>query len=93
MENVTLKINGQDVTVPANYPLLHQNGCMFWIQRDLSYLATEGRPLSENGKLHAMYEVRNPLYTAFSDHSIINDATPEDVVQKLLSIYTEDNLS
>lgn len=85
-----ISTGGGCVTVPQNYPLLHQNGRIFWIQRDISLLPTEGRPLSQINSLEAMYEVRRPLYSAFSDESVKNDGTPEMVANRILSIITED---
>lgn len=80
---------GGCVTVPENYPLLHQNGNIFWIQRELSQLATDGRPLSERNKLGQMYKVREPLYREFSDFTVMNDGKPETAAEQILSILTE----
>ena len=68
---------GGCVTRPENYPLLHQNGSLFWLQRDLHLLPTEGRPLSQVTKMEDMYRLRKPLYETFADHSIENNHTPE----------------
>ena len=45
---------GGCVTWKENYYSLHQNGTMFWLQRDIGNLPTEGRPLSQSGKLEEM---------------------------------------
>ena len=45
---------GGCVTKARNYPLLHQNGTLFWIQRDLDILPTDGRPLSQINRLTEM---------------------------------------
>lgn len=75
---------GGCVTKERNYPLLHQNGEIFWIRRDLSELPTDGRPLSQQGKLSEMYRIREPMYDAFKDRVIDNDGTPEDAVNRIL---------
>lgn len=75
---------GGCVTKERNYPLLHQNGEIFWIRRDLSELPTDGRPLSQQGKLSEMYRIREPMYNAFKDRVIDNDGTPEDAVNRIL---------
>lgn len=75
---------GGCVTRPENYPLLHQNGTLIWIQRDLDSLPTEGRPLSQQQRLAEMYRVRKPLYEAFADFTIVNDRTPEDAAAEIV---------
>lgn len=82
---LVIATGGGCVTRQENYPLLHQNGTIIWLQRDLSQLPTDGRPLSQKGKLEAMYQVRRPLYEAFSDVTVINDNAEETVADAVLS--------
>lgn len=77
---------GGCVTQLRNYPFLHQNGQIVWLQRDLSKLPTEGRPLSQTGPLSAMYEKRKKLYAAFADHTVRNDGTAEETAAEILSL-------
>lgn len=80
---LVIATGGGCVTQEQNYPLLHQNGTIYWLQRDLSSLPTEGRPLSQTGSLENMYKIRLPLYERFSDHIIRNDsdaATTADAI-------------
>ena len=79
-----LATGGGCVTREENYPLLHGNSQIFWLQRDLDRLPTEGRPLSQAGSLEAMYEARKPLYARFADHVIDNNGTPEETVAAIL---------
>ena len=65
---------GGCVTMERNYPLLHQNGTIYWLQRDLEKLATAGRPLSKN--LDNMYLLRSGMYAAFADKIIDNNGEP-----------------
>lgn len=81
---LVIATGGGCVTRTKNYPLLHQNGSIYWIQRDISSLPTDGRPLSQAGKLEQMYQIRKPLYQRFSDYSVSNDGSPEDAVAKIL---------
>ena len=60
---IVLSTGGGCVTQPENYPLLHQNGIIFRLDRDPDHLARDGRPLSRNADLHQMFAVRDPLYT------------------------------
>ena len=77
---IVLATGGGCVTRPENYPLLHQNGTILWLQRDLAALPTDGRPLSQAGKLEAMYALRRPLYARFADHTISNNGSVEETV-------------
>ena len=58
---------GGVVTQERNYPLLHQNGVIVFLERELQNLATDGRPLSQRGSLEALYAKRAGLYRAFAD--------------------------
>ena len=74
---------GGCVTRSENYPLLHQNGILIWLQRDTALLSTEGRPLSQQNKLEEMYRVRKSLYEAFADCTIQNDRSPEETALEI----------
>lgn len=74
---------GGCVTQERNYPLLHQNGTILWLTRALDKLPTEGRPLSQTGKLQQMLATRQPMYQRFADAVIENDGT---VTQTLAQI-------
>ena len=81
-----ISTGGGCVTREENYPLLHQNGVIVWITRDLNSLAREGRPLSLNADLSAMYAVRAPLYEHFADFTVENDGNAEDTVNSILEV-------
>jgi shikimate dehydrogenase len=81
-----ISTGGGCVTREENYPLLHQNGVIVWIRRDLNCLAREGRPLSLNADLSAMYAVRAPLYERFADFAVDNDGNAEDTVNLILEV-------
>lgn len=81
---IILATGGGCVTRPENYPLLHQNGRIIWLQRDISQLPTHGRPISQSTDLHELYEVRRPLYEAFADQVIENNGSVQEAVDKIL---------
>ena len=81
-----ISTGGGCVTRPENYPILHQNGTIVWLRRDLEKLAREGRPLSLNADLHAMYAVRQPLYQSFADLTADNTGTPEETANAILEV-------
>ncbi len=83
---LVIATGGGCVTRERNYPLLHQNSSIFWLQRDLDLLPTEGRPLSQTTKLQDMYAVRRPLYAAIADHAISNNGPCQETVAQILAI-------
>ena len=82
--NLVIATGGGCVTQEANYPLLHQNGTIYWIERDISSLPTDGRPLSQVGKLEQMYRYRKPLYEQFADAIIDNNCRVENTVDTII---------
>ncbi|MBR2460305.1 MAG: shikimate kinase [Clostridia bacterium] len=59
---------GGAVTVEANRAYLRQNGSVFFINRELELLGTDGRPLSGDIEVRrALYQKRLPMYRSFSD--------------------------
>ena len=76
---------GGAVLREENYDALHQNGHIVWLRRDLGLLPREGRPLSKNADLAAMYEARAPRYARFADAAVENDGTPEDAAEAIIS--------
>ena len=86
LSGIVLSTGGGCVTRPENYPLLHQNGTIFRLDRELDHLAREGRPLSRNADLKEMFAVRDPLYDRFADYTIDNNGDPEDTVHTILEV-------
>lgn len=84
---LVIATGGGCVTRQENYRLLHQNGSIFWLQRDLEKLPTEGRPLSQTQTLQEMYRIRQPLYAGFADYVIENNRTLEATVQEIMEIW------
>ena len=80
---LVIATGGGCVTVPANYEALHRNGTVVWLKRNLDMLPTDGRPLSQPGKLEAMYQKRAPMYASFSDFSVENALTPEKAAEEI----------
>ena len=83
---LVIATGGGCVTRTENYDLLHQNGTIIWIQRELYALPTDGRPLSRWDKMEAMYEVRKPLYASFCDYIIENNSDMDEVLSNLIVI-------
>jgi len=78
---------GGCVTREENYPLLHQNGFIFYLKRSIDKLPTAGRPLSQQSSPAALFEKRKALYESFSDYVIDNDSgSIEDAARTILEI-------
>ena len=75
---------GGCVTRVENYALLHQNGTIIRLTRELDRLSVAGRPISQKTDLSALYESRRPFYEAFSDFCVSNDEAPEACTQKIM---------
>ena len=78
---------GGAVTVEENYSPLHQNGVIFFIERDLASLAKDGRPLSLRSSPEQMYAKRISHYKRFADATVFNNTSPEDTAKEMISIF------
>ena len=86
---LVIATGGGCVTRERNYPLLHQNGTVFWLQREITKLPTDGRPLSQATELSKMYRIRKPMYERFADHTVDNNADPETAASAIIRIREE----
>ena len=84
LSGVILSTGGGCVTRPENYPLLHQNGRIVWIQRDLALLAKEGRPISLSKDINQIYVERKLLYEKYADYIIYNNDSVESAAKDIL---------
>lgn len=69
-----------------NYPLLHQNGKVIWLQRDIKLLPHNGRPLSQQIGTVKIYESRKQLYEHFADQIIPNNATAREAALAIAAV-------
>ena len=83
---VVIATGGGSVLRPENYDLLHQNGTLFWLQRDWRKLPTDGRPISQSRDLSGLLRERTPAYTRFADHIIDNNGTVEETLRQILEV-------
>ena len=86
---LVIATGGGCITRERNYPLLHQNSRIVWLQRNADLLPTDGRPLSQKTAPAVLYEQRKPLYTAFADAAVENDSTPEECVKRIIAALEE----
>ena len=84
---IVLATGGGCVTRQENYPLLHQNGTVFCLERSLDRLPTEGRPLSQTNALEELYRIRKPMYDRFADHRIDNNGSAADTAEAIMTLW------
>lgn len=82
---LVIATGGGCVTQERNHPLLHQNGTILWLTRSIDKLPTDGRPLSQAGKLSEMFEKRRALYERFADISVSNDGPVEETLAQIMA--------
>lgn len=84
---LVIATGGGCVTRPENYPHLHQNGAIIFLERELSKLPRKGRPLSLRGNIQDMYTMRLPMYRRFADITVANDGPVEAVAKRVEEAY------
>ena len=87
---LVIATGGGCVTREENDPLLHQNGTVFCLDRDITSLPTDGRPLSKSGRLEDMYRTRKPMYDRFADFHVNSNGTPMEALAQILQILEVD---
>lgn len=73
---------GGAVTVPENQPILKQNGTVVYLQRPISELTVQGRPLSQQTGIEALAAQRLPLYEQWADVTV-NEKTTQAAAEKI----------
>ena len=83
---LVIATGGGCVTREENYPLLHQNSRIIWLERCPARLPTEGRPLSQKTHPAQLYEMRKPMYKAFADATVDNNGSKGETVTEILNL-------
>lgn len=80
---------GGAVLWSENRAAMRRTGRVYHLRRRLEDLPTEGRPLSQAGKLAEMERVRDPLYTAAADCAVSNEISPEETAGTIWRDFCE----
>ena len=80
---------GGVVTRERNYPLLHQNGVIVFLERDISLLPTNNRPLSQGNSLEKLYNSRIDSYRRFADITVESTGIIEKTAELIISAFLE----
>ena len=70
---------------PENRDPLRQNGTVIYLKRPIEKLAVNGRPLSAQNGVEALFQKRRPLYEAWAEHTVLCEDNAEKTVQNLLT--------
>lgn len=77
---------GGAVTVPQNLPVLRRNGKLVYLERPLSDLSVQGRPLSQSAGVEALAAQRLPLYRAWADLTV-SENSPQAAADKIKEVF------
>ena len=85
---------GGAVTRVENYPILRQNGTVIYLKRELSKLATNGRPLSQKRNVEELYGERREAYERFSHLTVESTEEPSLTAEQMLIAlgYTKEKI-
>lgn len=80
---------GGAVLREENRAAMRRTGRVYRLRRRLEDLPTEGRPLSQAGKLEEMERLRDPLYAAAADREIWNVNSPAETAGEIWRDFYE----
>lgn len=75
-----------------NYYFLAPNSFIVFLNREITGLPVEGRPISMSTPMERLYKERLPLYRSWCDAEVCLDGkTPEEVAEEILVLFEEYN--
>lgn len=89
MSGAVIACGGGAVTRAYNYATLHQNGVIIYLDRELSRLSTNGRPLSQTHSLEELYASRKDAYERFADLRIQSTENPQRTAEAMLNAFEQ----
>lgn len=84
---MVIATGGGAVTIPENKDVIRQNSVVIFLERNISVLSTEDRPLSTD--LASMYQKRLPFYKDFSHITVDGNTDAQAVAQSVVSAFSE----
>ena len=81
---IVIATGGGVVTRTENLELLRRNGLVVYLERELSELVIDGRPLSESVGVQVLAKKRLPLYISWSDYTVQVEPSPERTAARIL---------
>ena len=77
---LVIATGGGAVLMKRNSLNLRANGTIVYLRRALSALSDAGRPLSQGGRIEALYKEREPIYRSLAEVTADNDGSVTKVV-------------
>ena len=84
-----ISVGGGAVISEENVAALKQNGVIVWLKRDLNSLTAQGRPVSRNKGIAALYEERREKYERAADITVDNDGSPDKTAGEVIEKYED----
>ncbi len=84
-----ISVGGGAVISEENVAALKQNGVIVWLKRDLNLLTAQGRPVSRNKGIAALYEERREKYERAADITVDNDGSPDKTAGEVIEKYED----
>lgn len=84
---VVISTGGGAVERNENLQNLKINGVIIYVKRDIDKLVTDGRPLSNNVGVKALYERRKDKYESFCNVEVDNNGDIENAKKEILKSY------
>lgn len=86
---LVIATGGGVVTRARNYPLMHQNGRILFLDIRPDELPTDGRPLSKQKTPAVLYAERLPLYRKMADEIIPINRSIDENMQRIMEVLSK----
>ena len=87
VSGAVISVGGGAVINSENVAALKLNGTLIYVKRDLKCLVNDGRPLSQKYGAEMLFSQRKDIYEGVKDVEIINDASIESAVERVVIEY------
>lgn len=86
---VIIATGGGSILRSENREAMKSNGYIIYLSQDPEKLSQRGRPLSQNGGIKKLYEVRKPIYESIADTKIEVSDSIEETAKKIRGLIHE----
>lgn len=83
---VIIATGGGAVLREENVVALKRNGTLIYLERAIEKLIDDDRPLSKNGAISRLFEVRKPIYESVCDKKVSNDGEIDRTIREILAL-------
>lgn len=83
---VIIATGGGAVLREENVVALKRNGTLIYLERAIEKLIDDDRPLSKNGAISRLFEIRKPIYESVCDKKVSNDGEIDKAIREILAL-------